>query len=88
MFFQHIKIFNPKYYPIDEVHISMSEPLLERLVMKVGLTTFKSNACRAKLHEFVETLWHECENKSLYEACQSCGGINKCNTNWPHLMKL
>jgi hypothetical protein len=33
------------------------------------------------LLEFVETLRHKCENKSLYEAWQFCEGINKSYTN-------
>ena len=41
-----------------------------------------------ELLEFVETLRHECENKSLYEAWQFCGGFNEWYSNWPHLMKL
>ena len=36
-----------------------------------------NNARRAQLLEFVEALRHECENKLLYEAWQSCGDINE-----------
>jgi hypothetical protein len=61
---------------------------MKRLVIKFGLTVVESVASRVELFEFVETLRHECENESLYEAWQFCGGINKAYSNWPHLMKL
>ena len=48
----------------------------------------ESDASRDELLEFVETLRHESENKSLYEAWQFSRGINKWYTKWPHLMKL
>ena len=87
--FNASKLFSPKYYPSDEeVRITMSEQWLERLIIKFRFTAVESDASRAKLLEFVETLRHECENKSLYEAWQFCGGINEWYTNWPHLMKL
>ena len=41
----------------------------------------ESNASRAELLEFVETLRHDYENKSLYEAWHFCGGMNKWYTN-------
>jgi hypothetical protein len=34
----------------------------------------ESDASRAELLEFVETLRHECENKSMYEAWQFLWG--------------
>jgi hypothetical protein len=87
--FNASKLFSPKYYPSDEeIRITMSEQWLERLIVKFGLTVVESDASRAELLEFVETLRHECENKSLYEAWQFCGAINEWYTNWPHLMKI
>ena len=60
--FNTSKLFGPKYYPSDEdVHITMLEEWLERLIIKFGLTEAKSYASRVKLLEFVETLRHECE---------------------------
>ena len=89
MFSTHHKLFSPKYYPSDEeVRITMPKQWLERLIIKFRFTVVESDASRAELLEFVETLRHECENKSLYEAWQFCGGINDWYTNWPHLMKL
>ena len=64
----------------EEVCITMSEQWLERLIIKFGLMAVESDASRAELLEFVETLRHECENKSLYEAWQFCGGINEWYT--------
>ena len=46
----------------------MSKQCLERLIIKIGLTPVECNASRAELLKFVETLRHEFENKSLYEA--------------------
>jgi hypothetical protein len=79
--FNTSKLFNPKYYPSDEVHITISQQGLERLIINFGLMVVESDVSRAKLLEFVETLRHECENKSLYEAWQFCGGINEWYTN-------
>jgi hypothetical protein len=47
-----------------------------------------SDANTTELLEFVETLRHECENVSLHETWQFCGGTNKWYTNWPPLMIL
>ena len=58
------------------------------MVREIDHTTVESNASRAKLLEFVESLRHECENISLHETWQFCGGINEWYTNWPHIMKL
>ena len=41
---------------------------MKRLIIKFGLMTVESFAIKAELLEFLETLRHECENKSLYEA--------------------
>jgi hypothetical protein len=41
----------------------------------------ESHAKKAELLEFVKTLRHEYENKSLYKAWQFCGGFNKWYTN-------
>jgi hypothetical protein len=72
------KLVSRKYCPNDEeVCITMLKQLLEIFFIKFGSTVVESNASRAKLLEFVETLRHECENKSLYKAWQFCGGINK-----------
>ena len=86
--FNTSKLFSPRYYPSDEVHITISQQGLERLIINFGLMAVESDANRTELLEFVETLRHACENKSLYEAWQFCGGINGWYTNWPHLMKL
>ena len=62
------------YYPSDEeVHTTK----LEGLLVTFGLTAVESDANRTELLEFVETLRHECENKSLYEAWQFSGGFNQ-----------
>ena len=47
----------------------------------------ESSASRAELLEFVQTLRHKCENKSLYEAWQFCGGINEMATSHENLAK-
>ena len=44
------------------------------------MTTVENDASRVELLEFVESLRYECGNKSLYEAWQICGGINKWYT--------
>lgn len=59
----------------------MSKQWLERLNIKFGSMALGSDARRARLLVFVETLRHECENKSLYEACQFCWDINKWYTS-------
>ena len=47
--FQHIKTFSPKYCPSDqEVHITMSEQWLERLIIKFGLMAVESDASKVK----------------------------------------
>ena len=59
-------LFTPKYDPSDEeVPITISEQWLKRLIIKFGLMAVESDASRVELLEFVETLRHECENKSL-----------------------
>ena len=43
------------------------------MIGEIDHTVVASNASRAKLLQCVETLRHECENKSLYEAWQFVG---------------
>lgn len=64
---------SPKCYPTDEeVNITMVEQWLKKFIKKFGLMLVESDASRANLLEFVETLKHECENKSFYEAWWFC----------------
>ena len=64
-----LKKISPKYYPSDEeVRITTLELWLERLVINFGSVAVDNDASRAELLEFVKTLRHECENKSLFEA--------------------
>ena len=89
LFSMHQSFLSPKYYPSDkEIHIIVSEPWLERLIMKFALMVIESNESRAELLEFVETMRHECENESLFEAWQFRGSNNEWYINWPHLMKV
>ena len=55
---------------------------------KIWIDGIESDASRTNFLEFVEILRHRCENKSLYDAWQFCGGINEWHANWPHPMKL
>lgn len=55
---------------------NMSEQWLERLIIKLGLMAVESDTSSAELVKFVETLRHECVNKSLYEAWRFCGSID------------
>jgi hypothetical protein len=52
------KLFNPKYCPRDkEVHKTM----VEKLIIKFGLTAVESDPRRAELLEFVKNLRHVCD---------------------------
>ena len=66
--FNASKLVNQSIIQVMKKFVCMLEQQLERLIIKLGLTPVKSDACRAYVLEFVETLVHECENKSLYEA--------------------
>ena len=66
----------------------MSKQWLERLNIALGSMALGSDAQRAKLLVFVETLSHECEYRLLYYACQFCWDIDKWYTSWPHLIKV
>ena len=58
--FNKLSLFIPNYYPSNEVVcITMSKQWLKRLFINFGLATVDSNASRAKLLKFVETLRHE-----------------------------
>ena len=65
--------FSLKYCSSDEeVREIMSYQWLERLIITIVSTTVESNPSRADL-ESLETLRHECDNMSSYEAWQFCG---------------
>ena len=83
--FNASKLFNPKNYPSDEVCITILEQWLEKLNIKFRLMTIESNASRAKLVKFVETLRHECVKRLLYEAWQFCGGIKTSGIPIDHI---
>ena len=44
--------------------------------------------CEGEHLEFTETLWYECENKTIFEAWRICGSNLEWYTNWPKLMQL
>ena len=44
--------------------------------------------CKGELLEFTETLKHEFENRTIFEAWRICGSNLKWHINWPKLMQL
>ena len=87
--FNAIKLFNPKYYPADEEDRTRATDVwLERLMEKFVPSENDRDACRAEMLEFVETIRHECPQKSIHEAWALCGCTLEWKTNWPNLIKL
>ena len=44
--------------------------------------------CKGELWEFMETLRHECEDKTIFKVWRICGSDLKWHMNWPKLMQL
>ena len=83
------KLFNPRDYPSDDNdQITNTELWLERILLKFQYTEEESDMCKGELLEFTETLRHECENKTIFEAWRICGSNLEWHTNWPKLMQL
>ena len=87
--FNAVKLFNPRSYPShDKDQITNTELWFERILSKFQYTEEESDMCKGELFEFMETLWHECENKSIFEAWCLCDSNLDWHTNWPKLMQI
>ena len=58
---------------------------LKRILLKFQYTKEESDMCRGELLGFMDTLWHECENKTIFEARCICSSNLEWLTNWPNL---
>ena len=82
------KLFSPRNYPSDDSdRITNTELWLERILLKYQYTEEEKDMCKGELLEFTETLRHECENKTIFEAWRICGSNLEWHTNWPKLMQ-
>ena len=56
-------------YPSDDCdRITNTELWLERVLLKFQYIEEENDMCKEELLEFMETLRHECENKTIFEA--------------------
>ena len=67
--FNAAKFFSPRNYPNDDSdQITNTELWLESILLKFQYTEEENDMCKGELLEFTETLRHECENKTIFEA--------------------
>jgi hypothetical protein len=60
------KFFNLRNYPNDDSdRITNIELWLKRILLEFQYIEEESDMCKGKLLEFMETLRHECENKTM-----------------------
>ena len=87
--FNAAKLFSPRNYPSDDSdRISNTELWLERILLKFQYIEEESDTCKGEHLEFTETLRHECENKTIFEAWRICGSNLEWHTNWPKVQNL
>ncbi len=74
---------------VMKIIISNAGVIIEQIdFLKFQLTNIWSDSCNVNLFALTQTLKHECENNSLFEAWEPCEGITKWYINyWSHLMK-
>ena len=60
----------------------------KKVLLKFQYTIEESHMCKIELLEFTETLQHECENKTIFEAWRACGNNLEWHTNRSELMQL
>ena len=61
---------------------------LERILLNFQYFEEENDMCKGELLQFTETLRHECENKTIFEAWRICSSNLEWDTNWPKLMQL
>ena len=67
--FNKAKIFNLRNYPSDDSDRNTNTDLgLKRTLLRFQFTKEESDMCKRELLEFMLTLQHECENKTVFEA--------------------
>ena len=87
--FNATKIFSPRNYPSDDSDGNANTELeLKRVLLKFQYTKEESDMCKGAHMQFMETLQHECENKTILEAWCICGRNLEWHINWPKLMQL
>ena len=87
--FNATKVFSPCNYPSnDSGRITNTELWLERILLKFQYMEEESDMCKGEPLEFTETLQHECENKTIFEAWRICGSNLEWHTNWSKFMQL
>jgi hypothetical protein len=87
--FNVAKLFSPHKYPNDDSdQITNTETHLKRILLKFQYTKEESDMCKRELLEFMATLRHECENKTIFKVWRICGSDLKWHMNWPKLMQL
>ena len=58
--------FYPRTYPTDDSDRNSNTKLsLKRILLEFQYTEEEIDMCKGKLLEFMETLLHECENKTM-----------------------
>jgi len=64
--FNVAKLFNARNYPSDDSdRNSNTELWLKRILLEFQYTEEENDMCKGELLEFMETLLHECENKTM-----------------------
>ena len=67
--FNVAKIFSPRNYPSDDSDWNTNTELgLKRILLKFQHIKEESDMCKGEPLEFTETLQHEYENKTIFEA--------------------
>ena len=61
---------------------------LERILWKFQYTKEESDMCKGELLECTETLWHECENKTIFEAWRIYSRNLEWHTNRHEFLQL
>ena len=84
--FKATKIFSPHNHPNDDSDRFTNTKLwLKGQLLKFQYPKEENDTCKGKLLEFTETLWYECENKTIFETWRICGSNLEWYTNWPKL---